>query len=178
MSMVWIASSGTLDGTTGSVTFSSIPSTFTHLQVRYSARSARTGQPNDKIYARFNSDSGTNYAWHEIYGDGSNPYSQGYAPDNMMFAGFVPAATSGSSMFGSSIIDILDYGNTNKFKTIKAIEGYDTNGAGLLSLRSGLWRSTSAISTILFANYYTGANFVSGSRFDLYGITTSQVTGA
>lgn len=178
MSMHWIASSGVLDGSTNTVTFSNIPQTFSHLQVRMFSRSARTAQANDRPYFRFNSDSGNNYSWHELYGDGSSAYSQGYSPDSVFFTAITPAATSTANVFSSSVIDILDYSNTNKTKTVRAIDGYDANGSGFAVLHSGNWRSTTAVSSIFIAHYYTGANFVSGSRIDLYGITTSSVTGA
>jgi hypothetical protein len=127
---------------------------------------------------RFNSDSGNNYSWHELYGDGASPYAQGYSPDNVMFANITPASTSTASVFSVSIIDILDYTDTNKYKTVRAIDGFDASGSGFAMVHSGSWRSTAAISTIFVAHYYTGAAFVAGSRVDLYGITSSAVTGA
>lgn len=175
--MVFIASSGVLDGTTNVVTFSSIPSTFTHLQVRITSRSARVSA-NDSIWMRFNTDSGTNYSYHNLYGDGSNPYSQGSANSNVMFPFYTPAASATTGMFGSAVIDVLDYTNTNKNKTVRSLNGYDANGSGLVALQSSAWFSTAAITGLQFANYFTGANFVAGSRIDLYGITSSQVTGA
>lgn len=176
--MVWIASSGVLDGSTNGITFSSIPQNFTHLHLRITARSARTASTNDRVYCRFNSDSATNYTWHELYGDGSSPYGQAYAPDNVFYTGFDPAASTTASVFASEIVDILDYANVSKFKTVRAIDGYDGSGSGIVSLRSGLWRSNAAITSLFLGHYYTGANFVAGSRVDLYGLTTSSATGA
>lgn len=175
--MIPIATSGVLSGSTNSVTFSSIPSTFTHLQLRVFARSAQSAT-TDTIYFRFNSDSGNNYSRHLLSGDGASATSTGYYPENVVFVGTIPAATSTSSVFGSYVLDILDYTNTNKNKVVRSSGGYDANGSGILDFRSANWNSTNAITTIALANYTAGANFVAGTRFDLYGITNSPATGA
>jgi hypothetical protein len=175
--MIWIASSGTMTGSTNTVTFSSIPAGFNHLQIRISSRSTRSSA-DDLIYARFNSDSGNNYSWHYLQGDGASVTSSGFSPDNTIYVGFNPAASSTANCFGTTVLDILDYANTSKNKTTRSLSGYDLNGSGKSMLISSAWYSTSAITSIFMANYATGANWAAGSRFDLYGITTSQVTGA
>ena len=73
-------------------------------------------------------------------------------------------------------MDILDYTNTNKNKTIRAIAGFDANGSGTAGLWSSVYLDTSAITSIAVGT--ANSNFAAGSRLDLYGITTSQVTGA
>jgi hypothetical protein len=65
------------------------------------------------------------------------------------------------------ICDVLDYANTNKFKTLRSLTGNDRNGSGSIWLDSGLWRSTSAITSIKFT---TGTAFAQYSQFALYGI--------
>lgn len=159
----------TSSGSTSSITFSSIPSTYKHLQLRILSRSAYAAA-TDQIYMRLNSDSGTNYSWHYLRGDGASATASGYASDNIIYAATTPAASASASIFGVSIIDILDYGNTNKNKTVRILDGYDANGSGIVELRSSGWYSTSAISTILLANYMAGSNFASGSSFALYGV--------
>jgi hypothetical protein len=78
-------------------------------------------------------------------------------------------STSGSNIFGSFVCDILDYRDTNKFKTIRTIGGFDNNGSGVVSLRSGVYRSTNAITSIkLFNN--PGNNFAQYSSCALYGV--------
>jgi hypothetical protein len=65
-------------------------------------------------------------------------------------------------------MDILDYANTNKFKTTRTLTGSDLNGSGVVSLDSGSWRSTSAITSITFT---ARANLINTySSFALYGI--------
>ena len=82
----------------------------------------------------------------------------------------IPAATSTASVFGGIVIDLLDYSNTNKYKTLRSLGGWDANGSGRIILNSGLWgNSGSAISSIDIVTS-TGNNFVQYSTFALYGI--------
>jgi hypothetical protein len=156
-------------GGASSITFSSIPSTYTHLQIRGIYRSNYAGLA-DNLAVRFNSDTGANYAEHIVRGDGS--IVTVYGDPNMTFwiATFdQPAATAGANVFGVDVIDILDYANTNKYKTARNLSGRDNNGDGGVSLSSGLWQSTSAISTILLYPRY-GTLMQQYSSFALYGI--------
>jgi anti-sigma-K factor RskA len=159
----------TLSGSTGSVEFTNIPQHYTHLQVRVYARSARSSA-NDSVYMRMNGDSNTSYSWHTMYGDGSGNYLGGVASDNTIQPLYIPAASASSNIFGYAVIDFLDYTNNDKFKTVRSLNGYDTNGSGLVCGQSGAWRSYAPISSLLFANYFTSANFAAGTVFALYGI--------
>ena len=73
-------------------------------------------------------------------------------------------------MFSAHIIDILDYTNTNKYKTVRNLGGFDTNSAqyGYISLGSVSWRNTNAITSISFT--LDGNNFTQYTQFALYGI--------
>lgn len=155
-------------GGVATVTFSSIPSTFKHLQVRCLIRSA-TAAGTDSTKMNFNSDTATNYARHALYGDGTTAGSAAATTAAFASLGDSPAATATSNAFGSYVVDILDYANTNKYKTTRALGGYDLNGSGNIDLRSGLWMSTSAISSIVFVTS-SGSNFAQYSSFALYGI--------
>lgn len=159
----------TSDGTLGSAVFTNIPQNYTHLQVRIFARSARAAA-NDSIYFRANGDFGTNYSWHTMYGDGSGVYSGNSINDNNMQPLYIPAASATSGIFGCAVLDILDYTNTSKYKVFKSLNGYDSNGSGLVCLQSSLWRNQTPISSLLFANYFTSASFAAGTVFALYGI--------
>ena len=174
MSMQWIA--GQTLGTAGSITFSSIPATFTHLQLRLFLR-CDAAAVNSYLGGYFNSDSTTNYARHNLLGDGSTAQSSATTSANLWA---VDSAVAGASLttgvFSVSIIDILDYTSTTKNKTVRTLSGYDNNGSGSVRLNSNLWFKTpEAINRI---DIFTGGSFIAGSRFDLYGITSSQVTGA
>ena len=149
-------------GGQSTITFSSIPSTYQHLQIRYFSQST-SGESIPLL--RFNSDTGSNYAWHQLYGDGSSAGSSGGTSSTSIYANNYP---SNANIFGASVLDILDYANTSKYKTTRVLGGYDTNGGGQALLRSGLWMSTSAISTITFSP--SSGNFSQYSSFALYGI--------
>ncbi len=173
MSMVWIASQ-TLSSTATSVTFSSIPQTFTHLQLRCFVRSDRVST-SDNIYFRFNSDAGNNYAFHYLEGNGAS-VSAGGAPSTSVMLGALTSSTATANTYGINVVDVLDYSSSNKNKTIRNLAGFDLNGSGTAFIWSGMWMNTAAITTFnVLANV---GSFIAGSRFDLYGITSSQVTGA
>lgn len=155
-------------GGAASVTFSSIPSTYTHLQIRVLARTERANL-GDTIYWRFNSDSGTNYTLHSILGNGTSASADAGA--NLSYGYYIDAtaASATSGIFAAGIIDILDYKDTNKFKTARTLHGKDLNGSGVLFLTSSLWRSTAAISSMTLESQ-NGANISEHSSFALYGI--------
>ena len=176
--MVWIAGYTFPSGSTNTFQFTNIPQTFTHLQVRVSGRDLQTFSNFDNLYFRFNSDAGANYAYHWLQGDGASASSYGIANSTFSPIGINPSVNSTANVFGSTIIDILDYTNTNKFKTVRAISGADANGSGYVNINSGLWRSTAAVNYIEIGGQNTNAYMTQYSRYDLYGITTSSVTGA
>ena len=149
-------------GSAGPITFSSIPSTYTHLQLRYITRSASA---LDALQFRFNSDTGSNYARHRLQGDGSSVTAAAASSATYAASADFPTTTS---TFGAGVIDILDYANTNKYKTVRLLAGYDANGSGLIDLRSNLWMSTSAITQIDFISG-NSTNFAQYSTFALYG---------
>ena len=171
MSMYPIAST-TVNATT-TISFTSIPQTFTHLQLRISG-----GHSGGQAYSamKFNNDTTySNYYAHELNANGSTATSVSWAGSS--YNGIMVASNGmGTNVYpGTTIWDILDYTNTNKNKTTRALIGYDANGSGMLYLSSGLWLSTSAINRIDITS--SGLNF-SNTRADLYGISTSNATGA
>lgn len=160
------------NGSSATITFSSIPSTYTHLQIRAITRD--TSAYNDSYGAKLkiNSDTGSNYASHYLLGSGSgiSSGSQGTSitpPNCMQTAGGGMAA----NVFGATIIDILDYKNTNKYKTIKILTGVDQNSTtgDNLGLQSALWMNTNAITQIDITSD-TNGNWATGTQFALYGI--------
>jgi len=156
-------------GGQSSIEFTSIPQTYKHLQIRGIARAANADNFND-MRVRFNSDSGSNYAAHQMYGDGATPQSSNETSATNMFFIYSPAASSGASIFSPGIMDILDYTDTNKYKTQKSIHGSDRNGSGYSILRSGHWRSFSAITSITLFYPVGPSNFAQYSSFALYGL--------
>jgi hypothetical protein len=151
------------------ITFTNIPSTYAHLQVRAIARgSINTATVTADM--QFNNDTGSNYGMHYILGNGTAASVGSDIGVNRTYGLQIPGLPAIASVFGTGVIDILDYSSTSKYKTIRTLTGFDNNASGRVLLRSGLWMSTSAISTIkLFDSDYSG-NFVQHSQFALYGI--------
>jgi hypothetical protein len=157
-----IASTTVGAGGASEIVFSSIPATYTHLQVRGIARNT-TADGNVRV--QFNSDTASNYSDHQLYADGGSTASYTTTSTTYMQVGNMPTS---ANYFSEHIIDILDYTNTNKFKTIRTLHGYDLNGSGLIQYFSGNWRSSSAITTVrVFAG---NNNFAQYSSFALYGM--------
>ncbi len=122
---------------------------------------------NARIDITFNSDTGSNYSYHLVQGNGSATYAEaGTSTASIRVWPNGNSTVSGTPNVG--IVDVLDYANTSKFKTARILNGYDQNGAGIISLNSGLWRNTNAITSIVLA-LNTG-NFAQNSSFTLYGI--------
>ena len=156
-------------GGASNVTFSSIPSTYTHLQIRAIVRDA--GSSQNGFWLRFNGDSTSgNYYWHELYGTGSSALAYAEAPSTVNFGGVMPYSANASQIMGAAIIDILDYSNTNKAKTIRSLAGYDANGSGNIALLSGAWNNSNAAITSILLQDSAGINFSQYSSFALYGV--------
>ena len=155
-------------GGTASVTFSSIPSTYTHLQIRGIGRTAAALATGDFYTIRFNSDSGANYAAHQLVGTGSTATALNVTSATETYAQRLATTSQSANVFGANVMDILDYANTNKYKTTRYLGGYDNNGDGWIVFGSGLWQSTSAITSMtLFGG---SGNFAQYTTFALYGI--------
>lgn len=154
-----------------SVTFSSIPSTYKHLQIRGIGRTNGGANSSYLITATFNSDStAANYAYHYLRGNGTNAAAVGTTATGNAIIGLFPSSGSTASAFGATICDILDYANTSKYKTIRGFTGSDTNTASAsfsVNLNSSLWLSTSAVTSLTITGE---AAFAAGSTFALYGI--------
>jgi hypothetical protein len=155
---------------TPTITFTSIPSTYKHLQIRMFARSDRAASTNDSAILRYNSDTNSNnYTYHELAGTGAatSAYGSG-APESTQMQ-FMTATSATTGVFGIAITDILDYSNTNKYKTQRNLGGFDNNGSGLIRLNSSLWMNTAAISSITITSS-NSANFIQDTQFALYGV--------
>ena len=161
--------SATGTGSSETITFSSIPSTYQHLQIRAIIRNTSTSTSSKM---QFNSDTGSNYTQHEIQGTGSAASAGGAVTQTSMLA-FRPAVSSATAdCMGVTIIDIHDYASTSKYKTVRSFFGADTNAGSTtdrILLTSGLWLSTSAINTITFS-LAASNNFTTSTTFALYGI--------
>lgn len=153
-------------GSSGTITFSSIPSTYKHLQIRFNIFSSAE---NNAMNLRINGDTDTNYSFHQMYGDGTSTGSVGSANrDSIRIADYGVVSQFGNPTVG--IIDIHDYASTTKNKVVRVFTGTDKNNAYAqgVELDSGLWRSTSAITSVTIT--VSSSNFTTSSRVSLYGI--------
>jgi hypothetical protein len=147
------------------ITFSSIPSGFKHLQIR--GISNASSFADETVRAQFNGDTGSNYSWHTLYGSGTGAFSDFNGVSSTYVGNFARTGDS-SSIFGASIVDILDYDNTNKYKTVRSLAGQDSNGSGIIWLSSASWRNTNAITSIKI--FPATGSFEQYTQFALYGI--------
>lgn len=158
--------------------FTNIPQTFTHLQLRLFARGTQA-QTNNFVLIQFNNDVlGTNYWAHWIEGNGSAVSSNGDASAaTYAVSTYMPGNNALASVYGASITDIYDYTSTTKTKALRSVGGFDNNGVGgVVSSYSGVWFK-SPIEAISVLTVYM-ANAAVGSRVDLYGVSISSATGA
>ena len=156
-------------GGSSSITFSGIPTGYKHLQLRLTGRITRSGEASDFFTIRYNSDTGSNYAWHALEGSGATTYSEGGGGTSLPRNGDIAASTAASGIFGVGVIDVLDYNNTNKYKTTRSFTGRDANGSGWVWFGSSLWMNTSAINSITFIPTY-GTDFQQHTQIALYGV--------
>lgn len=157
-------------------TFSNIPQTFAHLEIR---TTTLLSNGSSGTILQFNGDNvAANYAVHRFSGNGASvgtdqhttgsiPGCWGYGARSVLLETTNP---------GFAISTILNYTDTSKRKVVKSTYGVDKNGSGEVGIASGLWMNTSAITSITMNNY-AGGDWFPGTRYDLYGITNSPVTG-
>lgn len=161
--------STTLTSDTSTITFSSIPTTYTHLEVRITTGTTNT---TETAYMRFNSDSSSNYLGYQLYATQSgypNITANSETSSTALFAGI--SWTSDSNYQGSSIVQIPNYRNTNMLKAMTSIQGGNGANQGIALFRNGAWKNTSAITDITFV--LGAGSFRTDSVFALYGITES-----
>jgi hypothetical protein len=155
-------------GGQSTISFTSIPSTYKHLEIRFIGNKSTSGLGYGTM--SFNSDTtASNYSYHELFGNGSAAYA-GNAINT--YAGTLVQKFGGSdasSTFGSGVISILDYASTAKNKTVRSLGGIDRNGSGEILFISGAWyNNTSAINSISIVP--SAGSFAQYSSFALYGI--------
>lgn len=156
-------------GSSDTVTFSSIPSTYKHLQIRaYCGKVGAAGLGN----LQFNNDSSAIYTAHRLYADGFSVAASGLTARTNTLWSIYAGGNGVSSALSGSIIDIIDYASTTKNKTVRSFSALDTNNgadSGSLYLSSALYESTSAITSIKVISQ-SSLSWSSTSVFSLYGI--------
>ena len=134
-------------GGAASIQFSNIPQTYTHLQIRTAARSTKSNV-NFGYRWGFNGNTASDKKGHYLYGDGGSAVSGAQVTTSVVFAGVGSAATSLANNYGAGIFDFLDYADSSKNTVMRCISGYDNNGSGFISVDSGAWFNTAAVTSI------------------------------
>lgn len=168
----WLIQRVTATGGETSITFSSIPQTYKSIQIRALVRTLRALDGSDSMLVRFNSDSGTNYSTHQLYGNGTSAGRYASASDSSAIIQNTATIMDSSlaNTFAGNIIDVHDYASTTKAKTMRGFSGANANSSStgfLMGLPSAAWYNTSAITSITFTNSF---GFKAGSTFALYGM--------
>jgi hypothetical protein len=165
-----------LNADAASVTFDNIPqSGYTDLKVVVSARTSRSGNPEDEVFIRFNGTT-TGYSSRSLFGTGAATSSNtgGTAQINRTWT---TANGATSNTFGSMDIYIPNYrGSQNKSVSVDAVSENNATTAYAV-LTAGLWSNSAAITSITLLPE-VGPNFLAGSTFSLYGLAQVGTTPA
>ena len=150
----------TLVSSETSITFSSIPSTYTDLVIVTNIKSTATGN----LVMRFNADASSLYSITRLTGDGSSAASARLANYNEIYTDS-QGYYDGDNFNQVKIINIMNYANTTTHKTCLIRSNRAQTGVDVIV---GMYRSTAAITSILLSG--NGNTLVAGSTFTLYGI--------
>jgi hypothetical protein len=159
-----------LTSTQTSIVFSGIPSNYTHLQLRGIGRGNFTySLPLDGTVYLNGDTTNANYYNHAMYGTGSGSggTNAGATPE---LQNFFAGANQTTNVFGSIVMDILDYSNTGKNTTIRYCGGVDNNGSGQITFGSVLWNNTAAVTSV---SMYVDGSWIAGTHLALYGIKSA-----
>ena len=157
----------TLGSAASSVTFSSISGSYTDLVLIQTFPNSQTTGPYTSI--QFNSDTGTNY---------STTFLTGYTSaesNRTTSANYIRMGVSSYLANAICITQIMNYANTTTYKTVLGRNNFGAPSGAMQEVQAqvGLWRSTSAITSIVISRVLSATDFVSGSTFTLYGIKSA-----
>ena len=154
----------TLGSASSSITFSSIPNTYTDLRLVVSNAITSAG---DNLAIQINGDTGANYSLTNLRGQGTTAISGNATSTNRVY--FDSSSSLSTTVPQAYFIDIFSYaGSTNK--TVLGAAAADMNGSGSVELTVGLWRSTAAITSITVKTDGGVNTFNTGTIFTLWGI--------
>ena len=174
MATYTLISSNVLTTATASVTFSSIPATYTDLVVRWSARSAQANATT-RININLNGVSGTSYSFTKLQATGTSASSANISGFDKWWGEYVSANNATSNTFGSGELYLPNYLSTvNKPASFFSVAENNTtaNGDWYVSALASLATITSAITSVALT-LNTADNFMTGSSFYLYGISNA-----
>jgi hypothetical protein len=156
-----VISKNVLGSNTSSITFSTIPQTYTDLVMIINGGNTDAVQPG----IRFNGDSGSNYSRQNVTGNGATAAATAGQNDSLIQFGWDAYLTSAYTY--NAVINVPNYSSTN---TTKAVLGRSNNANTGSTLTVGAWRSTSAITSMTLLQSYGSGLFLTGTTFTLYGI--------
>ena len=157
----------TLGSNAASVTFSSIPSTYTDLVVVMSLLANGTSNNSDGLRFQLNGDTGSNYSATWLTNSSTSPVS---SRESSATKGRVGNISQTTNDVGTAIVQFLNYSNTTTYKTVLGRSGnLNSNGDSNVFADVSMWRSTAAINQIVFSSS-SGANFPIGTVMSIYGI--------
>ena len=161
----------TVTTTPSSYTFTAIPSTYTDLVVRYSARGSDSGVSINAMI-KVNTDTSTNYSRTNLFSGGSSATSVRASNEDRWYFGFsINGASATANTFSNSELYIPNY-TVSSSKPASGFSVTETNAtAADLGVVALLWRNTAAITSLELTPL--SGTFVSGSSFYLYGISKS-----
>jgi hypothetical protein len=158
----------TLGSAASSITLSSIPATYTDLRLVIVGReNSGSNDPGTNINLTFNGSSASDYSWTRIFGTGSSVSSSSFTAQAYLGIVTVAGGGAGSGVFGLTAIDIFSYAGST-FKTALSNQNIDNNSTGWVFRSVGLWRSTSAITSLTITN--STNQLAAGTTATLYGI--------
>lgn len=157
-----------------SISFTSIPSTYKHLYVMSSTRSARGTVRYTGSSLTFNDDTGSNYCYSALFGTGGPPgATEDLGRPNFNYAFDSTGGGATANMFSAGTLWILDYAATDKFTGmiggVSVVTGDLDTSDYEETIVTGHWRSTAAVNKITIADG-TSDGFVQYSEFTLYGL--------
>lgn len=154
----------TIPSAVSSYTFSSIPGTYTDLVL---VSNPKVSSNQEAVQVQFNGDTGNNYSFTQLYGDGTSASSSRAASLGYIYLSNGTSATN----YGTGVFNIFDYSNTTTYKTVI---GRFNEAAYVAWSDAGLWRSTAAITSITLTVSGTSKTLSTGSTFTLYGIEAAK----
>ncbi len=158
----------TLGSATATISFTSIPQTYTDLKIVFSGRSERTASAYDSLVAKFNS-TATTYVSRRLYGENQSAGADGVTTQLGAFS----SNSTTAGIFGSIEVYIPNYTSSNeKIRSSSSVaENNDANAYGT-QLVTSKWNGTGAITEIELSGI-SGSNFMTHTTATLYGIKSS-----
>jgi hypothetical protein len=161
----------TLSTDTASISFTSIPATYTDLLISFSTRSSANNEsPYNNQKLRFNGDTGSNYSVRGLFGNGTSDSSGTNSGDSILF-NYGNASDTTAGIFSNGQIYIPNYRSSSQ-KSVSIDCAVENNAtAALVNLTAAQWTDTAAITSISLTDGY--GDFKTNSTFYLYGIKNS-----